>query len=168
MRMTGPALPSYAATEAVGPWLQERLSRLDDGRYAYRTKRGPTLVLTAGDLVRQLLALIPPRGQHLTCFHGLFAPNAKLRGALMKAPAEPEKSGPPLGTLANAKPKQSHRPPRVDWVTLQRRTFGSDVWECPAADSITSARGTTACGPALGPLLAPAPDGPPGRHGRAA
>ena len=75
----------YGSRGAVA---EERLSRLEDGRYAYRTKRGPTLVLTAGDLVRRLLALIPPRGQHLTCFHGLFAPNAKLRGTLMKAPAK--------------------------------------------------------------------------------
>ena len=98
------------------------------------------MVLTAADLLRRLLALIPPRGQHLTCFHGLFAPNAKLRGALMKAPAEPEKSGPPLSTLANAKPKQSHTPPRVDWATLQRRTFGNDVWECPCGGRRESPR----------------------------
>ena len=57
-----------------GPVAEERLSRREDGRYEYRTKRGPTLVLTGAQLVKRLLALVPPKGKHLTCFHGVFAP----------------------------------------------------------------------------------------------
>ena len=39
-------------------------------------------------LVKRLVALVPPRGLHLTCFHGVFAPNAHLRASLMLAPPQ--------------------------------------------------------------------------------
>ena len=42
--------PEKAVHGSRGPVAEERLSRLEDGRYAYRTKRGPTLVLTAAQL----------------------------------------------------------------------------------------------------------------------
>jgi hypothetical protein len=38
---------------------ESRLSRRDDGKYLYQTKKGVTLVLTAEQLVRRLLWLIP-------------------------------------------------------------------------------------------------------------
>ena len=53
---------------ARGPVAESRLTRRDDGRYAYETKRGVTLVMTAQQLVRRLLWLIPSRGLHLTNF----------------------------------------------------------------------------------------------------
>ena len=56
-----------------------RLTRLPDGRYRWQPKRGAALTLTAEALVKRLVALVPPRGLHLTCFHGVFAPNARLR-----------------------------------------------------------------------------------------
>ncbi|MHB8879421.1 MAG: transposase [Myxococcaceae bacterium] len=46
---------------ARGPIAESRLSRRDDGSYAYETKKGVTLVLTAKELVRRLLWLIPLR-----------------------------------------------------------------------------------------------------------
>src|SRR5262250_1709333 len=45
---------------ARGPIAESRLARRDDGRYAYETKKGVTLVLSAEQLVRRLIALIPP------------------------------------------------------------------------------------------------------------
>ena len=45
---------------------------------------GPTLVLTAAELVKRLVGLIPPRGTHLICFHGVFAPAARLRPSVIK------------------------------------------------------------------------------------
>jgi len=105
-----------------GPVAEERLSRLEDGRYAYRTRRGPTLVLTAAQLVKRLVALIPPRGTHLTCFHGVLAPNARLRPVVTLAP--------PAATAAPVTLTRKPRRPRLDWATLQQRTFGVDVWTC--------------------------------------
>ena len=110
-----------------GPVAEDRLSLREDGRYDYRTKRGPTLVLTGAQLVKRLVALVPPRGRHLTSFHGVFAPNAKLRPAVMQARLEPNSAKPTLSTTAKTdKPKR----PRLDWAALQQRTFGSDVWTC--------------------------------------
>jgi hypothetical protein len=44
-----------------GPLALERLSRREDEKHAYRTKRGVTLVLTAAQLVKRLLALVTSR-----------------------------------------------------------------------------------------------------------
>jgi hypothetical protein len=108
---------------ARGPIAESRLSQREDGRYAYETKRGVTLVLTAQQLVKRLIALIVPKGVHLTNFHGLLAPHAAQRPRVTPPPA--------------AKPKASHAPtaqkakrPRIDWATLLARTFGCDVWRC--------------------------------------
>jgi len=109
-----------------GPIAQERLSRREDGRYEYRTKRGPSLVLTAAELVKRLVALIPPRGMHLTCFHGVFAPNASLRPMVMQPPLPP----PQIESLLRTVPRVAPRRPRLDWAALQQRTFGIDVWTC--------------------------------------
>jgi hypothetical protein len=111
-----------------GPIAEERLSSRDDGRYEYRTKRGPTLVLTAAQLVKRLVALVPPRGRHLTSFHGVLAPNAGLRQLIARRPEEPSPPTPMLSTLPGkaATPKR----PRLDWATLQQRTFGVDLWTC--------------------------------------
>jgi hypothetical protein len=60
-------------------------SRREDGRYEYRTRKGQVLELTAQGLVKRLVALIPPKGVHLTRFHRVFAPNAKLRARVVRA-----------------------------------------------------------------------------------
>ncbi len=64
----------------------ERLSRRDDGRVCYKLKRpwphpgGITeLVLHPVALLRRLAALIPPKRANLVRYHGVFAPNARLR-----------------------------------------------------------------------------------------
>ena len=106
---------------ARGPVAEERLTRLEDGRYRWQPKRGPALTLTAEALVKRLVALLPPRGLHLTCFHGVFAPNANLRPTLMLAP-QPPAPPPPSG------PKPMR--PRLAWATALQRTFGIDVWTC--------------------------------------
>ena len=103
----------------------------DDGRYEYRTKRGPTLVLTAAQLVKRLVSLVPPQGRHLTSFHGVFGPNAKLRPAVMQARSEPPPPTPTLSTNSGNTGKSEAKRPRLDWAALQQRTFGADVWACP-------------------------------------
>jgi hypothetical protein len=72
------SLAGRSPVEAPRP----RLSRRDDGRYAYETKRGVALVLTAEKLVRRLPWLIPPRGLHLTNFHGVFASHSAARATV--------------------------------------------------------------------------------------
>jgi hypothetical protein len=113
---------------ARGPIAESRLSRRDDGKYAYATKKGVTLVLTAEQWVRRLLWLIPPTRFHLTSFHGILSSHAAARATVMpklvsRAPPPP---APALGARA-VKPKK----PRLDWAALHARTWGVDVWLCP-------------------------------------
>jgi hypothetical protein len=111
----------------------ERLSAREDGTYAYRTRRGQLLVITAAQLVKRLLALLPPKGVHLTRFHGVFSAHSKLRARVVRAaPADPPPPPPPppLGPKVAAAEAPLRRP-RVDWAFLQRHTFAADVWRCP-------------------------------------
>jgi hypothetical protein len=108
---------------------ESRLSRREDGRCAYETRRGVTLVLTAEQLVRRLLWLIPPRGLHLTNFHGVFASHAKERSSVLLPPSAPVREA--AAPQDSGEPPRRGKRPRVDWASLQRHTFGCDVWQCP-------------------------------------
>jgi len=79
--------------------------------------------------VKRLVALIPPKGAHLTCFHGVFAPSSKLRPFVVKE--APPSSGTSAATASVPRPTRVHTRPRLDWASLQRRTFAADVWTCP-------------------------------------
>ena len=109
---------------ARGPVAESRLTRREDGRLAYETKKGVTLVLTPAQLVKRLVALIPPRGLHLTNFHGVFSSHAAERPNVMPAPAVEKKPTAPV--LREPKTKR----PRIDWATLLARTWGCDVFKC--------------------------------------
>lgn len=104
---------------------EERLTRLPDGRYRWQPKRGPALTLTAESLVKRLVALVPPRGLHLTCFHGVFAPDANLRAEVMLPSPKPAPGATPAPN-PNPNPKRG----RLDWATARQRTFGIDVRTC--------------------------------------
>jgi hypothetical protein len=111
----------------------ERLTRREDGRYEYRTRKGQVLEFTAQGLVKRLVALIPPKGVHLTHFHGVFAPNAKLRARVVRARKKEGVATAPLPGSGAGCVRETERPrrPRLDWASLQRRTFEADVWQCP-------------------------------------
>ena len=119
---------------ARGPLALERLSRLEDGRLSYRLKRpapdGSThLVLTPLELLRLLAALIPPPRANLVHFHGVLAPNAKLRPRVVPQPPPPSPPPcvPPLP--ADQLPPSTQRP-RLPWAELLQRTFALDVLQC--------------------------------------
>jgi len=64
------------------------------------------------------MRLIPPKGAHLTCFHGVFAPSSKLRAFVVKeAPPSSETSA---ATASVPRPTRVHTRPRLDWASLQR------------------------------------------------
>lgn len=116
-------LERLARYGARGPVAECRLTRLDDGRYQYTPKKGHSFVVTAEDLVRRLVALAPPPRRHLTSFHGVYAPNARLRPHVTRRPDVPESTPTPT-----KKPKTKRR---LDWATLHQHTFGTDVLRCP-------------------------------------
>jgi hypothetical protein len=113
---------------ARGPIAECRLRKLDGELYEYTPKRGVTFTLTAGDLVRRLVALVPPAKTHLTSFHGAYAPHASLRPLVTATPSAlaPPKPPPPKKTE-----KAGVRRPRLDWASLHQHTFGTDVLRCP-------------------------------------
>jgi hypothetical protein len=129
-----------------GPLALERLSTREDGRYEYRTRKGQVLVFTAAQLVKRLLALIPPRGSHLTGFHGVLAPNARLRPLVIR-PQQPGQAEDPPRVLRTTASTMEKKRPRLDWASLQRRTFEEDVWRCPCGGrrrvlAVVTSRGT--------------------------
>ncbi|HSP77502.1 MAG TPA: transposase [Myxococcaceae bacterium] len=95
---------------ARGPLALERLSWREDGRLSYRLKRpapdGSThLVLTPLQLLRLLAALVPPPLAHLVHFHGVLAPNARLRPLVVPKPPPPSPppcAPPPAAALASS------------------------------------------------------------------
>ena len=118
---------------ARGPVSEARLEKLDDGRYRYSPKKGAAFTVTAAVLVKRLVALLPPPNRHLTSFHGVFAPNARLRPLALARPP-PEAPEPPR-TQAPSAP--STRRQRIDWATLHRRSFGTEVLRCPCGGTRT-------------------------------
>jgi hypothetical protein len=149
---------------ARGPIAESRLSRREDGRYGYETKRGVTLVLTAVQLVKRLIALIPPRGLHLTNFHGVLAPAAAARSVGARRVVTPCPTPVP-------KQKSEKKRPRIDWATLLHRTFACDVWKCACGGqrrvvALVTRRSTAEqmlrnMGPLPSPPPLPAAQGPP-------
>src|SRR5262249_26682460 len=91
------------------PIAGSRLSQEEDGRYAYQTKKGVTLVLTAEQLVKRLLWLIPPARMHLTSFHGVFASHAKERARVTPQGNAVEEKVAPSSQMA-AKSKAPAKP----------------------------------------------------------
>ena len=120
-------LERLARYGARGPIAECRLRKLEGELYEYTPKRGVTFTLTAADLVRRLVALVPPAKNHLTSFHGVYAPHSSLR-AQLDEPAHPAQTAAPKKQPTKAgKPKR----PRLDWASLHQHTFGNDVLKCP-------------------------------------
>jgi hypothetical protein len=118
-------LERLARYGARGPVAESRLKSLADGRYQYTPKKGVSFTVTAQQLVRRLVSLVPPAKTHLTSFHGVYAPHAALR-PLVTAP-------PPPAPVPSPSPKRQRRAPRrLDWAALHQHTFSIDVLRCPS------------------------------------
>ena len=75
------------------------------------------------EFMQRLAALVPRPRLHLIRFHGVLAPNAGLRAAVVP--------GPPLNT---SKPEYEHAhgaPARMGWACLLKRVFEIDLEHCP-------------------------------------
>ena len=100
-------------------------------RYSFRTpwRDGTTeVVLEPLDFLARLGALVPKPRVNLTRFHGVFAPNSRLRARIVPAvPAEhgssADRDEPPAGAGALAASR---------WARRLRRVFGIDVESCTA------------------------------------
>ena len=75
------------------------------------------------EFMRRLAALVPRPRLRLTRFHGVLAPNAGLRAAVVR--------GPPLNTSAPEDKHAHGAPARMGWARLRRRVFDIDLEHCP-------------------------------------
>ena len=96
------------------------------------------LVLTPDELVARLATLVPPPRVHAVRYHGVFAPNSKVRRRIV--PPSPEQ---PAATGASPLPEPGPETPRrggaagparsyrVPWADLLKKVFAIDVLACP-------------------------------------
>ncbi len=106
----------------------ERLKRDGAGDVVLQLKSawrdGTThLKMSPLEFMQRLAALVPRPRLHLIRFHGVLAPNAGLRAAVVPGP--PEKPGDDAAHDAH------EAPARMSWARLLRRVFGIDLEHCP-------------------------------------
>jgi hypothetical protein len=120
------------------PVAESRLERTADGQVLYHMKsewRDGTraILLSPMEFIEKLVAIIPPPRRHLARFHGVLAPNSRLREKVVpKSAAEvviAENSKPPMVESPLAKQK------RLKWAELLKRIFQIDVTKCPDCTS---------------------------------
>jgi hypothetical protein len=123
------------------PLATERLSLQEDGRVRYRFRRpwrdGTTgIVLHPYELIERLAALVPRPRTHLLTYHGILAPAAGWRSAVVPALEQDgvgEESAARCVSRAAARAagvKRTSRP-RTLWAELLLRVYGHDVLQCP-------------------------------------
>jgi Putative transposase len=91
------------------------------------------LVMSPLKFMQRLAALVPRPRLHLIRFHGVLAPNSKLRAQVVPKPS-PQSA--PVGHAAvseqnGSEQNGSHRPVRPSWVRLLKRVFDLDLAHCP-------------------------------------
>lgn len=116
----------YAARPAIA---NGRLSETPDGRILYKVKTpyadGTSFLLFDPlTFLEKLAALIPPPRVNLTLYHGMLAPNARLRNEIVPQPPMPRSPEGPIVASAT-------KPRNFLWAELMRRTFDVDVLTCP-------------------------------------
>ena len=87
------------------------------------------LVMSPLEFMQRLAALVPRPRLHLIRFHGVLAPNAKLRALVVpQKPEAPAQAAPPAECEAIC---AHHRPTRMSWARMLKRVFEIDLEHCP-------------------------------------
>jgi hypothetical protein len=87
------------------------------------------LVMSPLEFMQRQAALVPRPRLHLNHFHGVLAPNVKLRAMVVpQGPYEPTNAAQPAECEANC---ARHRPVRLSWARLIKRVFALDLEHCP-------------------------------------
>ena len=113
----------------------ERLKRNRAGQVVLQLKSpykdGTThIVMEPLEFMERLAALVPRPRLHLIRFHGVLAPNAKLRSKIVPAP--PERATEPPDEHAHAQ----GAPARMSWARLLKRVFDIDWNTAPTAAAL--------------------------------
>ena len=106
----------------------ERLKRNRAGQVVLQLKSafkdGTThIVMSPLEFMQRLAALVPRPRLHLIRFHGVLAPNAKLRREIVPSP--PEQATAPACDHAQGAPAL------LSWARLLKRVFDIDIEHCP-------------------------------------
>jgi len=83
------------------------------------------IVMSPLEFMQRLAALVPRPRLHLIRFHGVLAPHARLRAAIVPGAAE--------NTSEHAAEHAHGAPARLSWARLLKRVFAIDVEHCPYA-----------------------------------
>jgi len=91
------------------------------------------LVISPLEFTQRLAALVPRPRLHWIRFHGVLAPNAKLRAMVVpqgpKAEEQVTEAAAASECVAETIPGRPHR---ISWVRLLKRVFDIDVQHCPS------------------------------------
>jgi hypothetical protein len=104
------------------------LEKVADNKYLFKLKSSWSdgtshLILSGHELLEKLASIVvPPRG-NTTRYHGILAPNSKLRAKVVPA----ENSG---STLSEERKKSGSTKYRLTWAALLARVFQIDVSVC--------------------------------------
>ena len=80
------------------------------------------------EFMQRLAALVPRPRLHLIRFHGVLAPNAKMRARVVpQGPDEGAEAAKPAECEANC---AHYRPVRLSWARLLKRVFALDLEHC--------------------------------------
>ncbi|MSQ73074.1 MAG: IS91 family transposase [Betaproteobacteria bacterium] len=106
----------------------ERLKRDGAGNVVLQLKSawrdGTTHIrMSPLEFLQRLTALVPRPRLHLLRYHGVLAPNAGLRAAIVPGPAQ--------NTSVPAVEHAHGAPARMGWARLLRRVFDIDLEHCP-------------------------------------
>jgi len=120
----------YIARPAVS---EKRLSLTNHGKVCYQLKTpyrdGTTHVLFEPlDFIARLAALVPKPRVNLTRFHGVFAPNSKLRAQI--TPAQRGRGNKGRGARESEAPPPCQRRAAMTWAQRLKRVFHIDVETC--------------------------------------
>jgi hypothetical protein len=107
----------------------ERLSRLSDGRIRYALKTpyrdGTThVVFEPLDFLARLAALVPSPGVNVMRYHGVFAPNHRLRAQIV--PSRRGRGGADRAGSVAQTPKHV----AMHWAQRLKRVFGIEIERC--------------------------------------
>ena len=92
------------------------------------------LVMSPLESMQRLAALVPRPRLHLIRFHGVLAPNAKLRSLVVpqgqgrEVPQQAAEAAAAAGCEAET---VQARPQRISWARLLKRVFDIDMQHCP-------------------------------------
>jgi hypothetical protein len=91
------------------------------------------LVMSPLEFMQRLAALVPRPRLHLIRFHGVLAPNAKLRALVVpQRPPDQEKPATEAAAAAGCEAETVQaRPHRISWARLLKRVFDIDMQHCP-------------------------------------